>query len=72
MIALYLFFLALGVVAFYLTAHLSLRSRLVTALAVFLIPSVIVTVWIVQVGDRPPTDAIQVDLEPDEGPEQEK
>lgn len=72
MIGLYLFFLALGVVAYYLTAHRGLRSRLVIALAVFLIPSVIATAWIVLVGDRPPADAIPVGLDPQEGPEQER
>jgi hypothetical protein len=60
MIFAYIAFLVLGVVVFLLTAKFGLPIRIVIALAVCLIPSIVLTAWVVQVGDKPPPDAITV------------
>lgn len=59
MIIAYIAFFILGVVVF-LTAKFGLPIRIAIALAVFLIPSVALTVWVVRIGDKPPPDAITV------------
>mgnify|MGYP001612831995 CR=1 FL=1 len=60
MIIAYITFVVLGVVAFFLMAKFGLPIRIAVTLAVFLIPSVSLTVWVVRVGDKPPPDAITV------------
>lgn len=69
MIVAYLAFLALGIVAFLLTAKFSLPIRIAVALAVFVIPSIVLTVWVARVGDKPPPDAITVVPKPSATPE---
>lgn len=56
----YITFLVLGVVTFLLMAKFGLLIRITVALAVFLIPSIVLTVWIVRTGDKPPPDAITI------------
>jgi len=56
----YVSFLVLGVVAFFLAAKLALPWRVVIALAVFLIPSMALTVWVIRTGDKPAPDAIAI------------
>ena len=53
MIVTYLIFLGLGVAVFLVSWKLSARARLAVALAVFLVPAVAATVWVVRVGDEP-------------------
>ncbi len=60
MIIMYIIFLALGVAIFFLMAKFGLPIRIAVALAVFVIPSIILTVWIARTGDKPPPDAITV------------
>jgi hypothetical protein len=60
MIIAYIVFFALGVLAFFLTAKLGLPLRSAIALAVFLIPSIILTLWVARVGDKPPSDAVTI------------
>lgn len=61
----YITFLALGIVAFLIMARFGLLIRIAVVLAVFLVPSIALTVWIVRVGDKPPSDAITVILKRD-------
>lgn len=60
MIVGYLIFFVLGVVTFILTAKFALPIRIAIALAVFLIPALVLTVWVVRTGDKPPHDAITI------------
>ena len=60
MIIAYIGFLALGVIVFFLMAKFGLPMRIAVALAVFLVPSIVLTVWIARVGDKPPPDAITI------------
>jgi len=60
MIIAYLVFLALGVVIFFLMAKFGLPIRFAVALAVFLVPSIILTMWVIRTGDKPPPDAVTV------------
>lgn len=52
--------LLLGIVAFLVAAKLRLSMRVGIALAVSLVPAVILTTWILYVGDKPPRDAITI------------
>jgi hypothetical protein len=52
--------LFLGIMAFLLAAKLGLSMRVGIALAVFLIPAVILTAWTLRVGDKPLGDAITI------------
>jgi biotin transporter BioY len=56
----YIIFFALGVVVFFLMAKFSLPIRSMIALAVFLIPSIVLTVWVVRTGDKPQPGAVTV------------
>jgi hypothetical protein len=60
MIVAYLGFLLIAVLVFVLTGKLALPIRMAVGLAVFLIPSIALTVWIARVGDKPPGDAVTV------------
>ena len=60
MIIAYLAFLLLGIVVFFLAAKLRMLIRIAIALAVCLIPSAILTVWVLRVGDKPAADAITI------------
>ena len=66
MIAAYIAFLVLGVIAFVFSAKLAFLLRIFIALVVFIIPSIILTIWVARVGDRPMPDAITVVPEPPE------
>lgn len=48
-------------VAFFLSAKFAFAIRIVIALATFLVPSIVLTGWVVKVGDRPMPDAVTVD-----------
>jgi hypothetical protein len=57
MILLYIFFFVAGVVTFLVTSKLGLPLRVGVALAIFFVPSILVTLWLLKVGDKPPPDA---------------
>lgn len=60
MILLYILFLIAGVVTFFITAKLSIIFRLGIAVVVFVVPSIVMTYWILKVGDKAPPDAITI------------
>lgn len=57
MILLYVFFLALGIVTFVIAARLGFPARIVLALAAFIVPSLLATLWLSRIGDRAPPDS---------------
>ncbi len=57
MILLYILFFVAGVISFMVTNRLGLPVRVGIGLAVFIIPSILVTLWLLKVGDKPPPDA---------------
>ena len=65
----YVVFLVLGVAAFFLAVKLALPWRIVIALAVFVVPSILLTVWVIRTGDKPTPDAITVVPKPGATPE---
>lgn len=65
----YVVFLVLSVVAFFLAVKLALPWRIAIALAVFIIPSILLTVWVVRTGDKPAPDAITIVPKPGAAPE---
>jgi len=60
MIAAYLLFIIGAAVVYLLSARMTRATRLIIAFAVFVVPAVALTAWIVSVGDRPPSDAVTV------------
>lgn len=64
-------FLLLGLTAFLLTAKFGLPIRLVIALAIFIVPSISLTVWVARAGDKPPPGAVTVAPEPSVVPDAE-
>ena len=60
MIFLYIFFLLLSIIVFLLTKKLTLASRIVLALCIFIILTVGATLLILKIGDKAPPDAITV------------
>lgn len=73
MIGLYILFFALGVITFTVTAKFGLPVRTGIAVAVFIVPSILVTLWFLKVGDKPPADATTVYPETKiENPKEEK
>jgi hypothetical protein len=60
LIGAYLLFLFLGTIAFFAMVKARLPIRIGVALAIFVIPSIALTVWVVRVGDRPSPGAIIV------------
>jgi hypothetical protein len=60
MIVAYIIFFVFGVVTFLLMAKFGLPIRLVAALTVFLMLSILFTVWVIRGGDKPPPDAVIV------------
>jgi hypothetical protein len=69
MVFAYIGFFVLGVIVFFLMAKFGLPMRVAIALAVFVIPSVVLTVWVVRVGDKPPPDAITIVPKPGATPD---
>lgn len=69
MIIAYLLFFCLGLTAFLLTAKFGLPIRIVIALAIFIVPSISLTVWVARAGDEPPPGAVAVTPEPPAVPE---
>lgn len=65
MILVYIVFFALGAVAVLLLAKFGWPVRIGIGLAIFLIPSIAVTIWIARVGDRPPADSAIVVPKPE-------
>lgn len=57
MIAIYIVCLVVGIAAFFLLAKLQMPLRILIALALAVVPSVAVTLWVARVGDKPPPDA---------------
>jgi hypothetical protein len=69
MLAAYLVFFVLGLTVFLFTARLGLPIRIVIALAIIIVPSISLTVWVVRAGDEPPPGAVTVVPEPSAVPE---
>jgi hypothetical protein len=65
----YIVFFVLGVVAFFLALKLALPWRIAIALAVFIIPSIAMTVWVARTGDEPAPDAITIVPKSGAGPD---
>lgn len=61
MILAYFISLALGVAVFFIAGNLSMPIRLGLSLGIFLVLIVAITVALMRVGDRAPTDAITID-----------
>jgi hypothetical protein len=57
MILLYALFFMLAVFTFAMTKKLGIIIRIAIALGVFIIPSIIATILVSRVGDKPPPDA---------------
>ena len=62
-------FLVVAAVVFFFTAKWALPLRLAIAFAIWLIPTAILTVWVVRTGDKAPPDAITVVPKPGAMPE---
>jgi len=60
MIQLYFLILLISVVTFLGTRKLSLKMRVVISLSIFLILSIVVSIWIITVGDKPLPGAVTV------------
>ena len=60
MIALYGVFFVIGIAIFFLTGKLPIAIRLAISLLVFASLSVLVTLWAVKIGDKPPPGAVTV------------
>lgn len=60
MALIYLLFLAAGIVAFMMTGKWGLPVRIGVALSIFIVPSLLATLWLLKVGDKPPPDARNV------------
>ena len=56
----YIICLVLAFVAFLLTSRLGLSIRVAIALAAALVPAIILTAWIMHVGDKPLPDATTI------------
>ena len=56
-------------IVFFLMAKFGLPMRVAVALGVFVIPSVVLTVWVARIGDKPPSDAITIVPKPGTTPE---
>lgn len=57
----YLFFALLGLIAYFLAWKLRPTVRIALAVSVFLLPSVLFTLWAIHVGDKAPPGARTVD-----------
>ena len=62
-------FLVVAAVVFFFTARWALPFRLAIAIAIWLIPTAILTVWVVRTGDKPAPDAITIVPKPGTTPE---
>ena len=60
MILLYILFFVCGVIAFFVMSRLGIYMRVSIALAIFVIPSLVATLWIIKIGDKAPPDAITI------------
>lgn len=60
MIIAHIVFFAIGIAAFFLMAKFGMPIRLVAALALFLIPSIDLTLWVVRIGDNAAPDAVTI------------
>lgn len=69
MVFAYIGFFVLGVIVFFLMGKFGLPIRVAIALAVFVIPSIVLTIWISRVGDKPSPDAITIVPRPGATPE---
>ena len=50
-------FLIVAVIVFFLISKLDMRLRVGIALAIWLIPTIVLTMWVSMLGDKPPADA---------------
>ncbi len=66
MILLYIVFLIVAVVVFFFTPRLGLPTRLLIAAIVFALPSLVMTVWMTKVGDKPLSGARTIHLAPND------
>jgi hypothetical protein len=53
-------FFVVAAVVFFFTAKWTLALRIGIALAIWLIPTAMLTVWVIHTGDKAPPDAITV------------
>ena len=53
----YVLFFVAGIITFVATTRLGLPVRIGIALAVFIVPLILVTLWFLKVGDKPSPDA---------------
>jgi lipopolysaccharide export LptBFGC system permease protein LptF len=53
-------FLVIAAVVFLITAKLALSLRVAVALVIWLLPTAILTAWVIRTGDKSPRDAITV------------
>lgn len=60
MILLYAIFLIIGIVVFFLTGKQPMAIRLVIAIGVFAGLSILATLWIVKIGDKPSPGAVTI------------
>lgn len=54
-------FFFIAIVAFFLTTKWSMSIRVMIAGAIWLIPPIVLTLWVLYIGDQPPPDAKTVD-----------
>lgn len=54
-------FFVLALVVFFLTARMALTLRLVIALTIWLLPTAVLTLWVLHIGDKPLPGAITID-----------
>ncbi len=66
MILIYIVFLIFAAVVFFFTPRLGLSTRLLIAAIVFLLPSLVMTVWVIKVGDKPLPGARTIHLAPND------
>ena len=60
MILSYFLFFILGVIAFFLMQKFNFALQIATAFGVFLIPSIIMTIWLLKIGDKPDIDSVVI------------
>lgn len=63
MILIYLFAAAAAIIAYFHITQLGMSARIGIALLIFGLPSVLVTLWMIMIGDKAPPDAVTVKQE---------
>lgn len=61
MIAIYLFFVILSMFSYFiLSKKFRIGIRILFSVAIFVLPSLFFTLWILKVGDQAPADSVEV------------